>query len=63
MDNEKNTKKFINDSILKEVTDALASLTYGTVTIKMHDAKIIQIEVAQRKRFDDIWLIEEGGGI
>lgn len=63
MDNKKNTKKFINDSILQEITDALAGLTYGTVTIKLHDAKITQIEIAQRRRFDDVWLIEEGGGI
>jgi hypothetical protein len=38
-------------------------LEYGTVTLKVHDRKIIQVEVAQRKRFEDIWKIEEGGGI
>ncbi len=59
----KQQPNIVNDAIIKEIHDAVRSLTYGTVTIKVHDAKIIQIEVTERTRFDDAWKIEEGGGI
>jgi hypothetical protein len=57
------TKNIVNDAIIKEISDALGSLEYGTVTIKVHDRKITQVEVAERKRFDEVWKVEEGGGI
>lgn len=61
--NSKLTKNIVNDAIIKEISDALSSLEYGTVTIKVHDRKITQVEVAERKRFDEAWKVEEGGGI
>jgi len=57
------TKNIVNDAIIKEISDAVETLSFGTVTVKVHDRKIIQVEVAERKRFDDVWKIEEGGGI
>ena len=57
------TKNIVNDAIVKEINDAVESLDYGAVTIRVHDKKIIQIEIAKRKRFDDVWKIEGGGGI
>jgi len=57
------TKNIVNDAIIKEISDAVGALEYGTVTVKVHDRKIIQIEVSERKRFDEAWKIEEGGGI
>ncbi|MFA5156736.1 MAG: YezD family protein [Candidatus Omnitrophota bacterium] len=60
---KENTRKFLNDTIVKEISDAVGSLEYGTITIKVHDTKIVQIETAEKKRFDDVWKIEEGGGI
>lgn len=56
-------ESLLNNAIIKEIRDAVESLEYGTVAIKIHDAKIIQIEVTKRKRFDEAWKIEEGGGI
>ena len=56
-------RNIVNDAIIKEISDAIGSLDYGTVTIKIHDSKIIQIDVSERKRFDDVWKLEEGGGI
>ena len=58
-----NGKKLLNDSILRDIGDAVGSLEYGTVSIKVHDSKIIQIEVTERKRFDEIWKMEGGSGI
>ena len=63
MGTEQNTRKFLNESIISDISAAVAALEYGDVTIKVHDKKIIQVEIAERKRFDDIWKIEGGGGI
>ena len=57
------TKNIANDAIIKEIADAVGLLDYGSVTIKVHNKKIIQIEVSEKKRFDGAWKIEEGGGI
>ena len=59
----KGIKNIVNDAIIKEIASAAGSLEYGTVTIKIHNRKIIQIEVAEKKRFDQVCKIEEGGGI
>ena len=60
---KQNSKNIVNDAIIKEISEALGALEYGTLTIKVHDRKIIQIEVSEKKRFDDVWRVEEGGGI
>lgn len=58
-----NTKNIVNDAIVKEISEALNALEYGSLTIKVHGRKIIQMEVSEKKRFDDVWRLEEGGGI
>jgi hypothetical protein len=63
MGNKQNSIKILNDAIIKEISEAVESLDYGEVHIKVHNKKIVQIEIAQKKRFDDIWKVEEGGGI
>lgn len=60
---KQNSVKIINDEILKKIQDAVGGLGYGTVTITVHNKKITQVEIAEKKRFDDVWLIEKGGGI
>ena len=59
----KQNKNILNEAILKEIRDAIDSLEYGSIIIKVHNKKIIQIEVTEKKRFDDVWKLEEGGGI
>ena len=56
-------RNIVNDAIIKDIASAIASLEFGTVTIKVHETKIIQIDVTEKKRFDDIWRVEGGGGI
>lgn len=56
-------KNIVNDAIVKDINDAIRSLAYGTVVIKIHDTKIVQIEVTEKKRFDDSRFVEGGGGI
>jgi len=60
---EKPSRSRANDAIVKDIRNAIAMLDYGTVTIKVHNSKIVQIEITQKKRFDDVGLVEKGGGI
>ncbi len=53
----------LNDAIIKDVRNAVAGLRFGEVLIKIHDARIVQIEVTSRKRFDEAWKLEGGAGI
>ena len=52
-----------DDAIIRDIRNAIIGLDYGTVTIKVHNSKIVQIEITQKKRFDDAGLVEKGGGI
>ena len=56
-------KNIVNDAIIKDISDSIHGLQYGTVTITVHNARIVQIEVAKKSRFDDVWTVQEGGGI
>jgi hypothetical protein len=54
------TESIVNDAIIKDIYDAVNDLNYGTITITVHNRKITQVEIAQKKRFDEVW--KEGGG-
>ena len=56
-------KSIINDAIIKDIRDSIQGIDYGTVTITLHDSRIVQIEVSKKSRFDAIWTVQEGGGI
>lgn len=56
-------KNIVNDAIAKEIIEAIGSLRYGHIQITVHDYRIVQIDKTEKNRFDDIWLIEKGGGI
>jgi hypothetical protein len=56
-------KNIVNDAIIKDIAEAVENLKFGTIAIKVHGSKITQIEVTERKRFDDVWHVNEGGGI
>jgi len=58
-----NTKQLLNDAIIKDIRDAVESITDGGVYIQVRGQKIIQIDVAKRRRFDEIWNIQDGAGI
>lgn len=59
------TRHIVNDAILKDVIDRIHDVTFGTVTISIYDSKIVQIDVTstETKRYEDVWLVEEGSGI
>lgn len=56
-------KNIVNDAIIKDLADTVTDLKFGSITIKVHDSRIVQVEVSKKNRFDDVWSIEEGGGI
>ena len=56
-------KSIINDSIIKDLSEQVLKLKFGTIVIKVHDSKIVQVELTERTRYEDVWLVEKGGGI
>lgn len=63
MEKDSQKKSIINDAIIKELNNSVHGLKYGTINITVHNSKIVQVEVSEKKRFDDVWTVEEGGGI
>lgn len=63
MATKQNHKNIVNDAITKEVVLAINNLKYGQIHITVHNSKIVQIDKTEKVRFDDIWMIEKGGGI
>ena len=60
---QENNESATNNAIIRDIRNAIIGLDYGTVTIKVHNAKITQIEITQKRRYDDSGLVEKGGGI
>jgi hypothetical protein len=58
-----NSETVVNETIIKDIKNMVSELDYGTVTIKVHCSKIVQVEITQKKRFDEAGLMEKGGGI
>ena len=48
----------LNDAIAKEAFERLAELENGQVTITVQNSRIVQVETAEKKRFDELWRIE-----
>lgn len=40
-----------DQNIIKEVTRSLAQMKYGELVITVHNAKVVQIEKREKKRF------------
>jgi len=60
---KKNPKgNIVNDAIFKDIAEIVRGLKFGEVIIKVHDAKIIQVEKTEKSRYDSFHL-EHGGGI
>ncbi len=58
-------RKIVNDAIIKDIADMVRGIELGTITISVYDSRIVQVDITttQKKRFDDVWLLENGGGI
>jgi hypothetical protein len=56
------TRNAQDERIAEKVIATLRGLRYGSVTLTVHDARIVQIERLEKSRFDDLFL-ENGDGI
>jgi hypothetical protein len=58
-------KKTVNDTIIKDIAEKVHGIELGTITISVYDHRIVQVDVTTTKktRFDDVWLVGNGGGI
>ena len=56
-------KNIINDAIIKDLSDSVHGLRDGIVRITVQDFKIVEVDVARKNRYDDVWNMEQGGGI
>jgi hypothetical protein len=57
------SKEALTDDVLEELVKAIKRLTYGTITLKVHNAKIAQMEITEKRRFDEQRGFEKGDGI
>ncbi|MFH1062889.1 MAG: DUF2292 domain-containing protein [Candidatus Omnitrophota bacterium] len=48
---EKSNNKSPDQNIMNEITRALSQLEYGELVITVHNAKVVQIEKKEKKRF------------
>ncbi|MFH1062001.1 MAG: YezD family protein [Candidatus Omnitrophota bacterium] len=48
---EEANNKTPDQKIMNEITRALARLQYGELVITVHNAKVVQIEKREKKRF------------
>lgn len=53
----------VNETILEKIAELVKNIQYGSLLIKVHDSKIVQLEVTEKSRFDNMWFMEKGGGI
>jgi hypothetical protein len=51
------------DAVIQELRKAIEALKYGTITIKVHNGKITQMEITEKRRFGVPMDFEKGGGI
>jgi len=51
------------DEVLEELMKAVRRLTYGTITMRVHNAKVTQMEITEKRRFDEHPGFEKGDGI
>ncbi|MCX5642842.1 MAG: DUF2292 domain-containing protein [Candidatus Omnitrophica bacterium] len=56
-------KKSINESIVNEIAKKIRNIKYGSITITIHNSKIVQTEIAEKERYENAGQIEKGGGI
>lgn len=63
MVNRQESRDVSTDAVMQEIKKAIEALKYGTVTIKVHNGKITQVEITEKRRFDGPGEFEKGGGI
>jgi len=63
MVNKQESNDASTEAIIRGLRKDVESLRYGTITIKVHNGKITQVEITEKRRFDVPMEFEKGGGI
>lgn len=54
-------KNIVNDAILKDLAASAHELKFGEIHIKIHNSRIVQVDMTEKTRFDEVWIMEKGG--
>jgi hypothetical protein len=63
MVNKQETRDVSTDAVIQELKKAIETLKYGMVAIKVHNGKITQVEITEKRRFNEPLEFEKGDGI
>ena len=63
MVNKQESRDVSTDAVMQELKKAIEALKYGMVTIKVHNSKITQVEITEKRRFNEPLEFEKGDGI
>ncbi len=56
-------KNIVGNLIFEQIRQSIDAIDFGNILIKVHAGKVVQIEVTEKKRFEDLWELQDGGGI
>ncbi len=58
-------KNIVNDAIIKDLSDKIHGIEDGTVIVSIYNSRIVQIDITktEKRRFDEVWILENGEGI
>ena len=51
MNNHRQSSTSPIDQALAAISEALGAMRFGTIQLTVHDAKIVQLEVTEKRRF------------
>jgi hypothetical protein len=63
MVNKQESRDVSTDAVIQELKKAIEALKYGMVAIKAHNGKITQVEITEKRRFNEPLEFEKGDGI
>ena len=56
------TQNTVDETVLKKIGESLNGLKFGSITITVHNSKIVQVDRVEKTRFDRE-TVNEGEGI
>ena len=52
-----------NRQAIRQILESVKGLRFGHLMITVHNGKIMQVDITEKKRFDDLSCHEKGSGI
>jgi hypothetical protein len=63
MVNKQESRDVSTNTVIQELKEAIEVLKYGLIAIKVHNGKITQMEITEKRRFNEPREFEKGDGI